>query len=262
MRDLLNDAEKAAEHHPEALARKHSKPPLPKRFYKESGILPLDEGGFGVGLDGRIVKTPAKAVLALPTQAAAKMIADEFDAQAGQVDPATMPVTRLANTAVDGVAADPQAVFEDVLRFASSDLICYRAGSPQKLVELQAQSWDPVLDLVRDNYGAQFILSEGVMHVEQPREAIAAIGAALKPHGSPIALAAVHSMTSLTGSALMAICVAGGLMDAESAWTAAHVDEDWNISQWGEDAEAAMRREFRRKEMIAAVSLLTALNLR
>ncbi len=259
MRDILNDAAKAAEQYPEALARKHSKPVLVKRFYKSATVGPVEQAEFGILLDGRPVKTPAKAVLGLPSEAAAALIAAEFEAQVEHVDPATMPVTRLANTAVDGVAVDPQPVFEDVLRFASSDLLCYRAATPQRLIELQAEQWDPILDIIRDRYGAQFVLSEGVMHVDQSREAIAAIGAALKPHDHPAALAAIHSMTSLTGSALLALCVANRLMDTEAAWAAAHVDEDWNISQWGEDAEAAKRREFRRADMFAAARLLEAL---
>ncbi len=258
MRDLLNDAAKAGKYDPEALARKHSRPPLPKRFYSHATVMTLDDGGYGVALDGRIVKTPAKALLRMPTEAAAGLIAAEFEAQETTIDPAKMPVTRLANTAVDGVGADPQPVFEDILRFSSSDLICYRAGTPDKLVALQTEAWDPVLDIVRDHYGAQFVLSEGVMHVEQPRQAIAAIAVALRRHENPLALAAIHSMTSLTGSALLAICVANGLIDVEAAWEAAHVDEDWNISQWGEDAEAAERRAFRRADMLAAAGLLAA----
>lgn len=259
MRDILNDAKKAAETHPEALARKHSKPALPKRFYEEADVKALEDGGFGVILDGRSVKTPARAVLAMPTEAAARLIADEFGAQEKHVDPAKMPVTRLANTAVDGVAGDRQAVVDDILQFASSDMLCYRASTPQRLVELQAEAWDPVLDLVRTNFGAHFILSEGVMHVDQPRESIDAIQTVLKSHDSPVELAAVHSMTSLTGSALLAVCVSARLIDAETAWSAAHVDEDWNIAQWGEDAEAKKLRAFRRADMDAAVRLLDAL---
>ncbi len=259
MRDLLEDAAKAADNHPEALARKHSKPALPKRFYQTASVAVCETGGFGIALDGRLVKTPAKAMLAMPTKAAAQLICDEFSAQEDQIDPARMPVTRLANTAVDGVAADPQAVFEDILRFASSDLICYRAATPEELVERQAGAWDPVLDLVRDHYGAQFVLSEWVMHVDQPREAIAAIGVAIKPHENPVALAAIHSMTALTGSALLATCVANRLIDVDAAWAAAHVDEDWNISQWGEDGEAAQRRAFRHGDMRAAFRLFDAL---
>ncbi|MEZ5812910.1 MAG: ATP12 family protein [Rhizobiaceae bacterium] len=259
MRELLNNLEEDAGKDPERLAREHAKRPLPKRFYKTAAVVEAGEGGFAVALDGRMVKTPARATLALPTAVAAGLIADEFGAQKDRINPATMPATRLANTAIDGVAADPQAVLEDVLRFVSSDLLCYRAGTPKELVRRQAAAWDRVLDLVCDRYGARFVLSEGVMHVEQPGEAVAAIGVALGRHQHPLALAALHSMTSLTGSALLALSVADGLITADEAWSAAHVDEDWNISQWGEDADAAARRKFRRGEMMAAAGLLAAL---
>lgn len=259
MRDLLNDAQRQAGDHPEALARKHSKPPLTKRFYKAASVGPAEDGGHAVLLDGRPVRTPARSVLAMPTEAAARLVCDEFARQDTHVDPAKMPVTRLTNTAIDGVATDPQAVLEDILRFASSDLLFYRADTPERLVAQQAAAWDPVLDKIRDHTGAQFILAEGVMHVEQPRPAIAAISTALKRHDQPLALAALHSMTSLMGSALLALSVVDGLIGSEQAWAAAHVDEDWNIEQWGEDAEAAARRAYRHTEMVAAVSLLDAL---
>ncbi len=259
MRDLLNDADNAAKESPEALAQKHSKPALPSRFYKQVTVEPVEEVGFGVFLDGRSVKTPARAVLAMPTAAAAQLIADEFAAQNEVINPVIMPVTRLANTAIDGVANDPQAVVGDILRFTSSDLLFYRVGSPKELIERQAEAWDPVLDGIRDAYGVQFVLCEGVMHVEQPREAIAAIGVALKSHSHPVALAAIHSMTSLMGSALLAISVVNRMLEAEQAWSAAHVDEDWNISQWGEDSEAAKRHVYRRADMFAAVALFDAL---
>lgn len=260
MRDLLNDLDENAGKNPERLAREHARRPLPKRFYETAAVVEAEEGGFAVALDGRMVKTPGKMTLILPTAAAAGLVAVEFGAQGDLIDPATMPATRLANTAVEGVAADPRAVLEDVVSFASSDLLCYRAGTPRELVQRQADAWDRVLDLVRARYGARFVLSEGVMHVEQPREAIAAVRAALERHEHPLALAALHSMTSLTGSALLALCVADGVIDIEEAWSAAHVDEDWNISQWGEDAEAARRRRFRHGEMVAAASLLAALS--
>ncbi len=260
MRDLLNDAGTAARESPEALAQKHVRPALPKRFYKDVSTKIAENCEFGVYLDGRPVRTPAKTVLSLPTQAAARLVADEFGAQVDIIDLAAMPVTRLANIAIDGVASDPhQAVSEDILRFASSDLLFYRAGTPDTLAALQAEAWDPVLDMIRDAYGARFVLSEGVVHVEQPREAIAAIGGALKPHEYPVALAAIHSMTSLMGSALLALAVADRMLGAERAWQAAHVDEDWNISQWGEDAEAARRHARRRADMFAAAGLLLAI---
>ena len=171
-----------------------------------------------------------------------------------------MPVLRLVNTAIDGVATDPQAVLEDILRFASSDLLCYRADTPEKLVQRQNEAWDPVLDWARASLGARFVLAEGVMHVDQPREAIAALGVHLSQRAEPMRLAALHVMTTLTGSALLALAVEMGELDVEEAWVAAHVDEDWQIEHWGQDFEAVARRANRKRDMLAAVRLLEALN--
>jgi chaperone required for assembly of F1-ATPase len=234
--------------------------PLPKRFYKSVDV--QDEGGegFSVRLDGRPVRTPAAATLRLPNESAARLVADEYAAQGDEIDPMTMPVTRLVNTAIDGVASEMDAVAEDILRYASTDLVCYRADSPRELVERQAEAWDPVLDWMRSALGARFVLAEGVMHVEQPRESIALLGAHLRPRREALRLAALHVMTNLTGSALIALAVEAGALDAEAAWRAAHVDEDWNIHQWGEDAEAAAHRAARKRDMMGAVALLKALD--
>ena len=190
------------------------------------------------------MKTPAGKPVILPTQEAAALVANEFAAQAEKIDPVTMPVTRLVNTAIDGVATDTQAVLEDVLRFSSSDLVFYRADSPDALVHRQAEAWDPIIDWARSTLGARFFLAEGVMHVEQPREAIAAVGVHLRQREEPFRLAALHVITSITGSALLALAFEAGALDAEAVWAAAHVDEDWNIEQWGLDEEAAARRAF------------------
>ena len=231
---------------------------LPKRFYKDVAVAPTD-AGFVVHLDGKPVRTPGKTILALPTEKAAALVAEEFAAQAEKIDPSTMPAYRLVNTAIDGVATDPQAVLEDILRFASSDLLCYRADSPEKLVQRQNEAWDPVLDWARASLGARFVLAEGVMHVDQPREAIAALGVHLSQRAEPMRLAALHVMTTLTGSALLALAVEMGELDVEEAWAAAHVDEDWQIEHWGQDSEAVARRANRKRDMLAAVRLLEAL---
>ncbi len=186
-------------------------------------------------------------------------MAAEFEAQEEVIDPVAMPVMRLVNTALDGVANEPQAVLEDILRFASTDMLCYRADTPQGLVERQNSHWDPVLDWVRSALGARFNLAEGVIHVDQPRESIAVLGAHLRQRSEPMRLAALHLMTSLTGSALLALAVDAGELDAEAAWCAAHVDEDWQIGQWGQDAEAVARRNARHRDFLAAVRLLEAL---
>jgi chaperone required for assembly of F1-ATPase len=156
------------------------------------------------------------------------------------------------------VANDPQAVLEDILRFASSDLLCYRADAPQGLVDRQSEHWDGVIDWARSALGARFNLAEGVIHVEQPRETIAVLGAHLKQRSEPLQLAALHVITSLTGSALLALAVEAGELDPEAAWLAAHVDEDWQIEHWGQDSEAMARRSQRKRDFLGAVRLLEA----
>ena len=145
------------------------------------------------------------------------------------------------------------------MRFSSSDLVFYRADSPDGLVHRQAEAWDPIIDWARSALGARFFLAEGVMHVEQPREAIAAVGVHLRQREEPLRLAALHVITSITGSALMALAFEAGAIDAEAVWTAAHVDEDWNIEHWGLDEEAAARRAFRKRDMMGAAALIKAL---
>ena len=261
MREILSDLEAGRQlsgPDPVRRAQVQLKAPLPKRFYRDAGLAAAGEG-FAVHLDGKPARTPGKLPLALPSEAAAALVAAEFAAQEDVVDPVAMPVLRLVNTALDGVAADPQAVLEDILRFAASDLLCYRADGPQGLVDRQNRHWDPVLDWVRVALGARFNLAEGVVHVAQPRESIAVLGAHLARRREPLVLAALHLMTSLTGSALLALAVEQGGLGAEDAWTAAHVDEDWQIEHWGQDAEAVARRAQRKRDFMAAVRLLEAL---
>ncbi len=255
----LDSKEGLSDPDPVRRAQIQSKLPLPKRFYKEAAVVEHN-GTFAIELDGRAVKTPVRQMLALPTRSAAQLIADEFAAQEKEIDPARMPATRIANTAIDGVAHDPQAVLEDVLRFASSDMLCYRAGSPERLVDRQTQLWDPVIDWAASKLGARFVLAEGVMHVEQPREALTAFSVHLGQFGDPFAIAALHTITTLTGSAILALAVARGEITGDEAWKLAHVDEDWTIEHWGEDAEAAARRAVREREMAAAVKMLRAVS--
>lgn len=228
--------------------------PLPKRFYKDATTAPRD-GAHVVLLDGRTAKTPGKAVLAVPTPQLAAALAAEWHAQSDVIDPATMPLTRFVNTAIDGVARRAREVAADVVKYAGSDLLCYRADHPQGLVERQSAAWDPVLGWARDELGANFVLAEGVMPVAQPAPALARIAAAVDPL-PPLRLTALHVMTTLMGSALLALAVERGRLSPAAAWAAAHVDEDWQISQWGEDAEATARRAVRWADMQAAARLL------
>ena len=261
MRDILTDMEKAladGQADPMGSAQRSMRPKLTKRFYDDVTISEA-ENGYVVHLDGRTVKTPGKVVLAFATQDAAKLVADEFSVQIEVLDPMLMPCYRLANTALDGVAMDMQAVIEDVLRFCGSDLLCYRADSPDDLVNRQRAAWDGPLDWVEGLLGAQFKLAEGVMHVAQPRETISAYGAEIKSIDDPMVMAAFHSMMTLTGSAILSLAVFKEHLNAADAWNAAHVDEDHVIEQWGEDQEAKERRAYRWAEMNAADRMLKAL---
>lgn len=240
-------------------AQEAMRTPLPKRFYKEVAAAE-GEDGFVVRLDGRPARTPGKALISLASEAAAQLVADEFDDQADEINPATMPAYRLVNTAIDGVARDPQAVIEDVVRFFGSDLLCYRADAPEALVEAQRRKWDAPLEWAEGQAGARFVLAEGVMHVAQPKPTLAAMGTLINQITDPVALAALHSMTTLTGSAILAYGVLCGAWSAEDAWAASHVDEDFNIAQWGEDAEAAAMRARRWLEMEAAARMVAALD--
>jgi chaperone required for assembly of F1-ATPase len=261
MRDILEDLEAGrllSDPDPIRRAQIQSKMPLPKRFYDQVSVGERD-GGYAVLLDGKPVRTPGREILLLPTSQAARLVADEFAAQKSEIDPVTMPVTRIANSTVDGVAKNPQAVADDIVKYSGTDLLLYRAGSPQALVERQAAAWDPVLDWFRRDLGTRFFLAEGVMHVEQPAESIEAIRRHLAERTEPLRIAAMHVMTTLTGSALLAMAVEAGALDADSAWTAAHVDEDWNVEMWGTDPEAEGRRAFRKADMLAAAKVIAAL---
>lgn len=255
MRELLTDLEggDAAPADPMARAQAAQRPPRPRRFYAGASVGEA-EGGFTVLLDGRPVRTPARGLLKVPTRVLAEALAQEWDAQAEEIDPFSMPLTRLVNVALDRVVPEAAAVRDEVARYAGTDMLFYRAEGPAGLVERQARHWDPVLAWARDTHGAPFFLAEGVCHVAQPEGSLARVHA-LVPE-APLPLAAVHVMTTLTGSALLALAVLEGMMDADAAWRAAHVDEDWNREQWGEDEIATARRAARRLEMDAAVALL------
>ncbi|MBB1247498.1 ATP12 family chaperone protein [Rhizobium sp. G21] len=261
LRDIFSDlaAPVLSDEDPTRRAQIQMKRPLPKRFYKDVSVQQT-EGGHQILLDGRPVKTPMKSALVLPTAAAAGIVAAEWRAQGEEINPAKMPATRLANTAIDGIAREIDAVAEDIVSFAGTDLVCYRAEHPERLANLQAAHWDPVLFWAADDLGARFILAAGVMHQQQPAEALDAYRRALADHRHPLALAALHTITTLTGSALLALAFAKGRLDAEAAWTAAHVDEDFNIAQWGADAEAEARRKARWVEMKTAADLFGAMH--
>ena len=212
MRDIFEDIFQNQPLDPTEAAQRAVRPRLRPRFY-QAATVKKQPAGYAVLLDGRPVRTPARRTLAAPTETLAQALADEWEAQREVIDPAVMPLTRLANSIIDGVADAPVPVQAEVAKFLASDLICYRVGSPGGLVDRQVRHWDPLIAWARDALGARFVLGEGVMFVTQPGEALAA----------------------------------------------AHVDEDWNMHQWGRDEQALERRAAREAEMRAAALVLANL---
>jgi chaperone required for assembly of F1-ATPase len=245
-------------HDPMQSARAAMRPALAKRFYERAGVEER-AGRFVLLLDGKPARTPARHLLAVPSRALAEAVAAEWAAQGERIDPATMPLTRLVHVAIDRVASHAAAAVDEIVKYAGSDLLFYRAAEPAGLVAAQAAHWDPVLAWAEQALHVRFIRSEGVRHVTQPEAALAAVRAEVARFAPPFALAALLSLTNLSGSALLALGLARGLLDVDSAWAVAHVDEDWNIRRWGEDALAARLRAARLAEFQAAARLLELL---
>lgn len=236
---------------PMRAAQTGMRPVLPKRFYERAGVEERD-GAFLLSLDGRTARTPGRQPITVPSLALAEALAAEWERQEKEIDPAVMPITRIVNSAIDGVAPRLNEVLDDILRYAGSDLIVYRAGEPERLAKAQGASWDPILDWIHEIHGARFMLTQGVMHVSQPLESITAIRRALEEETSPFAVAALHVMTALSGSVLIVLAHARGRLTASEAWDAAHVDERFQESVWGEDHEAMIRKTLREKDFNAA----------
>jgi chaperone required for assembly of F1-ATPase len=251
----MPDPDTAQPKNPLETARRLTAPVRLKRFYRTAET-PEEDGGFVLRLDGKRAMTPGKQPLAVPRRDLAEAIAAEWAGQGEFMDPSSMPVTRLANSAIDGVAARQAEVRKPILDYAAADLFYYRAGEPEGLVARQREVWDPILAWAERRFGGRLVLAEGVVHVAQPEGTLAAIAAAIESYDEPFRLAGLSLATMLTGSALIALALAEGALDVEAAWRAAHVDEDWNVSQWGEDAEAARRRGLRFADFRAAALAL------
>jgi chaperone required for assembly of F1-ATPase len=236
---------------PEEAARKSAH----AGFYTTASVRETPEG-FAVLLDGKPVRTPSRNLLAAPTREIATAIAAEWEAQQDVINPMTMPTTRLANSVIDGVTGRVEVVVEDIAKYFETDLLFYRAGHPEALVAREAAHWDPVLFWAAQTLGAHFVLTEGVVHVRQPDQAIAAARAALP--SDPWAVGALHVVTTLTGSALLALSLMRGRLDADEVWAAAHVNEDWNSEQWGIDEEVAARQAARLADFKAAAAVLAS----
>jgi chaperone required for assembly of F1-ATPase len=240
---------------PMKAAQSSMRGPLPKRFFQNAQAFAAD-GVFALRLDGRTALTPKKRPLKAPSPEVAQALADEWNAQTDILDPARMPLTRLLNSALDGVADALADVRSETARYAASDLICYRADAPETLVARQSEAWDPLVRWVAGRFQARLALTAGVMHVQQEPEAVLALGRAVTEVPGPFALAALSTLTSLTGSVVIALALRHDILPPDQAWAAAHVDETFQAEVWGQDEEAQARLVARRRDFDAAMLLL------
>lgn len=253
MREFLEDA---LQHRDDGYGRaqKHLQRELPKRFYKTVEVAELDEG-YAVVLDGRQTKTPTKRTVAVPSASLAEEMRKEWDAQGERIDPDLMPHVKLINSAIEGGEAARQPLIDEVIKFSGNDLLLYRAESPRELVALQEEIWDDALVRLARHFGVSFQPTVGILHKEQSPEALARLKSSLDSIDF-ISATAMVSITGIMGSGLLAIALREKLIDPERAWTAAHVDEDYQIAQWGEDFEASERRKRRRIEFNAGINVI------
>jgi chaperone required for assembly of F1-ATPase len=228
-----------------------------KRFYKLAAAMP-GEGGVAIQLDGRAVKTPARAPLVVPTEELAEAIAEEWNGQGEEIDPRSMPLTGLANAAIDRVAPDPAAFAAGLAAYGESDLLCYRADTPQPLVARQAERWEPLLDWARRRYDVDFEVATGIIHRPQPPQTVERLASAVTSR-DPFRLAALSPLVTISGSLVIALALAEGEIGLDQAWAAGSLDEAWQAEQWGEDALAAAALEARRRDFAAAYRFLTLL---
>ncbi|PRX35480.1 Chaperone required for the assembly of the F1-ATPase [Meinhardsimonia xiamenensis] len=222
-----------------------------RRFWKEATAGPAEGGGWEVLLDGRPLRTPAKAPLILPTEALARAIAAEWQAQGEEIDPAAMPMTRTANTAIDRVRAHRADVERELAGYGETDLTCYRAEAPQALAALQAEAWDPLLDWAHARFGARLLPVEGIIHQPQDARALAALAEALAAVDE-FRLAALHELVTLSGSLVIGLAAAEGMLAPEELWQRSRVDEEWQIAQWGRDEEAEAAAALKREAFLTA----------
>ncbi len=254
MREFIEDAH---EHRQDGYGRAqaHVKQQLPKRFYKDAAVKPVD-GGFAVGLDGKVPRTPGMKHVVVPSEAVAAAMAEEWAAQAEFIDPMTMPMVRLINSAVEAGDDGLPALRAEIVKYAGNDLLLYRADTPEALVRRQEELWDAALVKLAREFGVAFQPTIGIVHQPQPAAMLAKIGDALEPE-TLLPLTAMNAVMSITGSGLLAMALRRGLLTPEEVWVAAHVDEDHNVALWGEVEEITTRRAKRRKEFDAAAHLLT-----
>ena len=228
-----------------------------KRFWSSAEAV-ADEGGWGVRLDERPLRTPGRALLAVPTRALAEAIAGEWAGAAETVDPRAMPLTGLANAAIDRVAPDRAAFAAGLARYAEADLACYRAEGPETLARRQQQSWDGLLGWARRRFDVDFATTTGIVHVAQPRATVERLAHAVAALDA-FRLAGLSPLVTIGGSLVAALAVLEGALPADQAWEAVSIDERWQVEKWGSDAEAEAAIASRRRDFLAAARFLDLL---
>lgn len=231
---------------------------MKKRFYQEVSAISLEDGGHGVALDGRPVRTPKGNALTIPTTTLAAAIASEWDAQQDGIEPLSMPMMRLAVTAIDGIGAARGEVVDRIAAFGGTDLLCYRAAGPEGLVQRQAAQWQPLLDWAAETHGARLTATEGIVAVAQDPAALAALRAAVEAFDD-FPLAVLSQLTAACGSLVLALAAASRRLDVETAVAASQLDELWQAEKWGHEAEAAKRRQALADEIADAMRFLDLL---
>lgn len=225
-----------------------------KRFYRAVSVAEQD-GGFAITLDGKTVRTPGKVALVVPASALAESIAGEWRAQVDEIAPATMRLNRLANSAIDTVARRREDIIAEIIRYAGTDLLCYRAEAPAALVERQAGTWQPLIEWLALRHNASLAVFTGLLPVDQPDEAIDAIRGVVSEFPD-FPLTALHAVAAACSSVVIGLAVADGRLNADAAWHASLLDESFQIEQWGEDADASDRREALRADIAAATTFM------
>jgi chaperone required for assembly of F1-ATPase len=229
-----------------------------KRFWKQADAVERD-GGWGVELDGKPLRTPARDLLTVPTKALAEAIASEWNEVGDKIDPGTLPLTGLANAAVDRVTPDKEAFAKGIARYAEADLACYRAEGPSALVDRQTESWDALIGWGRRRFDVDFRTTRGIVHVDQPAATVDRLSHAVAAL-DPFRLAGLSPLVTISGSLLAALGVLEGTLMPDQAWDAVTVDDRWQLEQWGSDAEAEAAIDNRRRDFMAAARFLELLN--
>jgi len=229
-----------------------------KRFWKAAEVT-REKDGWGVSLDARPVRTPARAMLEVPSQALAQAIADEWSGVEGEVDPRALPLTGLANAAIDRVAPGREAFAAGLARYAEADLACYRSEEPRALVERQSAAWDALLEWARRRFDVDFAITSGVVHVAQPPATVDRLSHAVAAL-DPFRLAGLSPLVTIGGSLIAALAVVEQTIAPGQAWETVSIDERWQLDKWGADAEAEQALENRRRDFLAAARFLELLD--